>query len=184
LFTWKIYTGNCAKRKVDLASGQFEDLPADLYSYNPAWDPKNPWRIVYSGEKGLIQLDITTGNDQLLTDDLRDNDPVFSPDGQKLALTYKQHDHWEIYTLDLTTGERQRLTKPPLLADPQYSSASPAWSSDGREIAFITDRTGQWEIWAMNADGSNQHPLFSPEIQSQLGLQYWGMNERVLNWVK
>jgi Tol biopolymer transport system component len=75
------------------------------------------------------------------------------------------------------------LTKPPLLADPQYSSAAPAWSPDGSQIAFITDRTGQWEIWVMNADGSNQHALFSSEAQAQLGLNYQGVNERLLNWV-
>lgn len=171
-------------RRVNLTTGKFDDLPHDTYSYTPAWDPQNAWRVIYDGNKGLMQLDVTNGSLWPITNDLRDTAPVFSPDGQKLTLTYKQHDHWEIYTLDLTTGERQRLTKPPLLADPQYSSASPAWSPDGDEIAFITDRTGQWEIWAMNADGSNQHSQFSPEIQSQLGLQYWGMNERVLNWIK
>jgi TolB protein len=171
-------------RRVNLTTGKFDDLPRDTYSFTPVWDPQNPWRVIYDGNKGLMQLDVTNGTLWPVTTDLRDTGPVFSSDGQKLALTYKQHDHWEVYTLDLTTGERQRLTKPPLLADPQYSSASPAWSPDGRKLAFITNRTGQWEIWAMNADGSNQHPLFSPEIQGQLGLQYWGMNERMLNWIE
>jgi hypothetical protein len=36
----------------------------------------------------------------------------------------------------------------------------------------------------MNADGSQQRPLFSPEIQAQLGLEYHGVNERLLNWVE
>lgn len=171
-------------RRVNLSSGKFEDLPADLYSYNPAWDPDKPWRVIYDGDKGLIQLDVTNGNRSSITTDLRDTGPVFSPDGQKLALTYRQHDHWEVYTYDLASGARQRLTKPPLLADPQYNSAAPAWSPDGSQIAFVTDRTGKWEIWVMNADGSNQHPLFPPEVQAQLGLEYRGVNERMLNWIK
>jgi uncharacterized protein YgiM (DUF1202 family) len=171
-------------RQINLATGQSEDLPADLYSFNPTWDPQNSSRVIYDGQRGLMQLDLTSGELQSFTGDVRDTAPVFSPDGQKLALTYKQHDHWEVYAYDLATGSRRRLTKPPILADPQYSSAAPAWSPDGSQIAFITDRTGQWEIWVMNADGSNQHALFSSEVQAQLGLDYQGVNERLLNWIQ
>ena len=100
------------------------------------------------------------------------------------ASSSKQHDHWEVYTYNLETGQRLRLTKPPILADPQYNSASPAWSPDGSQIAFVTDRTGRWEIWVMDVDGSNQHPLFPPEVQAQFELQYHGVNERMLNWIE
>ncbi|MEW5960393.1 MAG: SH3 domain-containing protein [Chloroflexota bacterium] len=171
-------------RQIDLASGAAEDLPADLYSFSPTWDPQNSARVIYDGLRGLMQLDIAAGDLQPFTDDVRDTAPVFSPDGQKLALTYKQHDHWEVYTYDLATGSRQRLTKPPILADPQYSSAAPAWSPDGSRIAFVTNRSGRWEIWVMNADGSHQQPLFSTEVQAQLGLDYQGVNERLLNWIR
>lgn len=171
-------------RQVDVATGKFEDLPSDDYSYNPTRDPLNPWRVIYDGNNGLVQLDVTTGQRWPLTDDLRDSGPVFSPDGQTLALTYKQHDHWEVYTLNLETGARQRLTKPPILATPQYNSASPAWSPDCSHLAFVTDRTGRWEIWVMRADGGQQRPLFEPEIQAQLSLDYHGMNERMLNWIE
>jgi len=170
--------------QIDVATGAFEDLPSDEYSYNPAWDPQNPWRVLYDGNHGLVQLDVTNGNRWPITEDLRDTGPVFSPDGRKLALTYKQHDHWEVYTLDLETGERWRLTKPPILADPQYNSAAPAWSPDGTYLAFLTDRIGRWEIWVMAADGSDQRPLLPPEIQTRLNLEYHGVNERMLNWTE
>lgn len=171
-------------RRIEVGTGEFADLPADDYSYNPAWDPNNPWRVIYDGSKGLVQLDLNQGSQWPVTEDVRDTGPVFSPDGRSLALTYKQHDHWETYTLDLETGARQRLTKPPLLADPQYNSAAPAWSPDGAYLAFVTDRSGQWEIWVMNADGSNQRPLFAPDVQAQFSLDYRGVNERMLNWIE
>lgn len=171
-------------REIDVASGAFEDLPSDEYAFNPAWDPNNPWRVIYDGNYGLMQFDVTNGQQWPVTEDLRDTGPVFSPDGQRLALTYRQHDHWEVYTLDLATLARQRLTKPPILVDPQYNSAAPAWSPDGARLAFMTDRSGRWEIWVMNVDGSQQRPLFSPEAQAQLGLAYHGVNERLLNWVE
>ncbi|MDH3676003.1 MAG: hypothetical protein OES12_10960, partial [Anaerolineae bacterium] len=101
-----------------------------------------------------------------------------------LALTYKQHDHWEVYTLELETGARRRLTKPPILADPQYNSAAPAWAPDGAHLAFLTDRTGSWEIWVMEADGSGQRPLLLADIQAVLSIDYQGVNERMLNWIE
>jgi dipeptidyl aminopeptidase/acylaminoacyl peptidase len=171
-------------RRVEVETGQFENLPVDRYSYNPAWDPQKAWRVIYDGDKGLMQLDVTTNTLWPITTDVRDSGPVFSPDGQQLALTYQQHDHWEVYTFNLEQGNRQRLTKPPLLADPQYSSAAPAWSPDGQQLAFFTDRSGIWQIWVMNADGSNPRPMFDPQQQAQLGLEYHGVNERLLNWIK
>lgn len=170
-------------RRVDVTSGEFEDLPSDEYAYNPTWDPQEPWRVIYDGNEGLMQFDVSTDQQWPVTKDVRDTGPVFSPDGQRLAVTYKQHDHWEVYTLDASGGDRARLTKPPILADPQYNSAAPAWSPDGEQIAFLTDRTGVWEIWVMNADGSNQRPLFAPEVQAQFDLTYAGVNERLLNWI-
>jgi TolB protein len=171
-------------RQVNLSSGQEDDLPADLYSFNPTWDPRDSGRVIYDGQRGLMQLNLSSGQLTPFTNDASDTAPVFSPDGDQLALTYKQHDHWEVYTYDLASGSRQRLTKPPLMADPQYSSAAPAWSPDGSQLAFVTDRTNSWEIWVMNADGSNPHPLLASEVQAQLGLNYQGVNERLLNWVQ
>ncbi len=170
-------------RLVDPATGAFEDLPSDRYAYSPTWNPQNNWQVIYNGDEGLMQFDVTTRQQWPITTDRADTEPVFSPDGQRLAITYKQHDHWEIHTLDLASGTRQRLTKPPLLAEPQYNSAAPAWSPDGREIAFVTDRAGRWEIWVMEADGGNPRPLLPPEVQAQLSLQYYGVNERLINWL-
>ncbi len=171
-------------RQIEVSSGQFEDLPTDEYAYSPTWDPQNLWRLVYSGNRGLMQFDVNRGVQQPFSVDLRDTEAVFSPDGSQLAVTYRQHDHWEVYTLNAASGQRQRLTKPPLLAEPQYSSAAPAWSPDGAQLAFVTNRTGQWEIWAMAADGSNPRPLFPAEVQTRLNVQYNGVNERLLNWIE
>ena len=172
-----------ALRIIDVATGQFDDISTDTYSISPTWNPNNANQVIYKDERNLVSLDMTQRKTTALFPNPSDGSPVFSPDGSKLALTYRQHDHWEVYTMDVATGARTRLTKPPILAKPQYNSAAPAWSPDGQQLAFVTDRNGTWEIWVMQADGSNPHALFTPEIQSQLQLRYDGMNERMLNWV-
>ena len=172
-------------RRVRVSDGSFEDLITDEYSFSPVWDPTTPWRLIFDGDRGLMQYDLNTGNRWPLTSDVRDHGPVvLAPDGGTVALTYRQHDHWEVYTLNLANGQRNRLTKPPILAEPQYSSAAPAWSPDGQQLAFLTDRTGRWEIWRMKPDGSDPRPLFDPEQQAGLNLFYAGVNDRLLNWIE
>jgi dipeptidyl aminopeptidase/acylaminoacyl peptidase len=48
-------------RMIDVNTGEFQDLPGDLFSYAPAWDPANHWHLVYDGEQGLVNLDIDQG---------------------------------------------------------------------------------------------------------------------------
>jgi Tol biopolymer transport system component len=179
-------------RRVDVASGKFEDLPNDLFSYSPTWDPANAWRLVYDGERGLRSLDLNQGTSWALTDDVDDHSPLFSPDGSKIAVSYWQHDHWEVHVLNADGSGRVRLTETSIRAiveqqikgqmPKSWNNAAPAWSPDGSQIAFLTDRDGQWEIWVMNADGTDQHSLLPGEVQAQLSLQYNGMEERVLSW--
>jgi Tol biopolymer transport system component len=179
-------------RVVDVATGAFEDLPRDRFSYAPTWDPANDWHLVYAGDLGLVNLDLNQGKTWALTDDVRDHAPVFSPDGSKIAVSYWQHDHWEIHMLNADGSGRVRLTETPLRAIVErrirgeegraWNNVAPAWSPDGSQITFLSDRRGQWEIWVMAADGGNQRPLLPEEVQAQLNLQYNGVDEQMLSW--
>jgi hypothetical protein len=179
-------------RLVDVATGEFEDLPHDLFSYAPTWDPANDWHLVYDGELGLVNLDLNQGTTWTLTDDPNDYTPAFSPDGSRIAVAYKQHDHWDIHVMNADGSGRVRLTQTPLRViveqqingeEPRsWNNGAPVWSPDGTQIAFLTDRTGQWEVWVMNADGSQQRPLFPPGTLDELDLQYFGVGERALSW--
>ncbi|MFC1974800.1 hypothetical protein ACFLXQ_00200 [Chloroflexota bacterium] len=179
-------------RVVNVATGAFEDLPGDTHSFSPTWDPANPWRLIYDGDLGLVNLDINQGTTWALTDDFADHSPVFSPDGSKIAVSYRQHDHWEIHVLNADGSGRVRLTETPLHViaaqrlkgeeTRMWNNTAPTWSPDGSQIAFLTDKIGQWEIWVMNADGSNQRPLFSPGILGGIPLQYNNVDERILSW--
>lgn len=77
--------------------------------------------------------------------------PVFSPDGQTIAV----HVGRDVHVLPAAGGEPRRLTIDP--ANGMY----PSWSPDGRRLAFMSWRNGKTELFTMNADGSDQQRLVS-----------------------
>jgi Tol biopolymer transport system component len=106
----------------------------------------------------------------------RDEQPVWSPDGTKLAFittrdsTVVTWDEWhleqlvvmtkllinkEIYVMNADGSSQVRLT------NIMGNDDSPVWSPDGTKIAFRSDRDRNCcdpseQLWVMNADGSNQ----------------------------
>lgn len=182
-----------ALRTVNVGTGTIQDLPRDRHYFAPTWDPANAWHIVFDdGDRGLMNMDTVRQTTWPLKSDLAQRAPVFSPDGKKLATTYRQNDHFEVHVLNADGTGDVRLTETPLtaIADQRikgqearsWNNASPAWSRDGSQIAFITDRNGPWEIWIMYADGSGQHPLLPAATAAKLNIQYNGMDERVISW--
>ena len=137
-------------------------------------------------------LDLDQGTIWPLTADANDHSPIFSPDGSKIAVSYWQNDHWEIHMMNADGTGRVRLTETPVRTRLEqmvnremprsWNNVAPAWSPDGSQIAFLTDRNGHWEIWLMSADGRNQRPLLPEEVQAELNLGYYGMEERMLSW--
>jgi hypothetical protein len=173
-------------RSINLDTGAVQDQPVAKYSFTPAWDPANSWRVIYRDEQGLAALDVNRGAAWPLTDDSSDYTPAFSPDGKEIAVAYRQHDHWEIHVLNADGGGRARLTETPidvsLAGKPAWNNVAPTWSPDGKKIAFLTDRSGRWEIWTMGADGSNQRPLLPASVGTKLALQHTTDDDRSVSW--
>jgi hypothetical protein len=176
---------------INLADGSFKDVDGGTYAFRPAWDPAQPWRIISDGGWGLLAVDVNRDDRQTLTEEINDGSPVFSPDGRYLTVTSGKEGSgagYNLYRLNSDGSGRVQLTDTPLWVTVQpdhaqaWNNVAPAWSPDGSQIAFLTDRTGRWEIWGMNADGSNQQPLFSDEVNAQLQLTYNFVDERVLSW--
>ncbi|NJN94939.1 MAG: SH3 domain-containing protein [Anaerolineales bacterium] len=171
-------------RKVTVETGQFQDLPAEEYSFGPTWDPANSWRVVfYTPASGLIQLDLNRGvYFPFFSLPAKMFKPVFSPDGRKVAVTFWLHDHWEIYTVDAASGDLTRLTTGHPYNERTSGSAAPAWSPDGKQLLFLTNRSGQWQPWIMDADGSNARPFLPPETSGNLQFAYNGVHEQLFSW--
>jgi Tol biopolymer transport system component len=88
---------------------------------------------------------------QLTTDPAEDFDPVWSPDGSKIAFRSHRDGNEEVYVMNADGSIQANLTNTPT------SDYSPAWSPDGAKIAFASNRLNPAgnDIWLMNADGSN-----------------------------
>ncbi|HRV93866.1 MAG TPA: SH3 domain-containing protein [Anaerolineae bacterium] len=181
---------NWSLRTINIADSRFEDLYGGLYAFRPAWDPGQPWRVVSDSGAGLLSVSVDDPDTrQEVSSVIGDSSPVFSPDGRYIAVTSKLQNEYSIFRMNSDGSGRVRLTQTPLWVPVQADTAgqlwndvSPTWSPDGSLIAFLTDRTGRWEIWLMNADGSNQRPMFSDEINDQLDLTYNFVDERAIDW--
>jgi TolB protein len=82
------------------------------------------------------------------------SDPVWSPDGQKVAFV-RSNTRLGVYVASVDGSGVRGLTPKPV----GDAYAAPAWSPDGRKIAFASERDGNSEIYLMNADGSGQRSL-------------------------
>jgi TolB protein len=77
-----------------------------------------------------------------------ENDPVWSPDGSRIAFRADYYaGNWDIWVMPATGGLATRVT---------YDAAeddSPSWSPSGNYIAFQSKRSGNWDIWVIPVEG-------------------------------
>lgn len=84
--------------------------------------------------------------------------PAWSPDGSRLAYAARRNRNWDIYVLDLRSGEETRLT-----TDAHFDGW-PTWSPDGRRIAFGSMRAGDLDIFVIDLESGDltNHTADSP----------------------
>lgn len=74
-------------------------------------------------------------------------------DGKQLLFTGQRNDQYDIYSVDIESGEEEQLTDTSGLDD------GPEMDPDGEYIYFNSNRTGTMQIWRMKPDGSDQTQL-------------------------
>jgi Tol biopolymer transport system component len=94
-----------------------------------------------------------SGQRNLTRNPAYDDDPAWSPDGQKIAFVSRRDGKHEVYVMNADGSGQRNLTRNPARDN------SPAWSPDGQTIAFHSNRDRNNEIYVMNADGSGQRNL-------------------------
>lgn len=84
----------------------------------------------------LYSVDVASGSTERLTDDPSGTDlfPSFSPDGSTVAFASSRLDDvWQIYTLELASGDIERLI------GSDSVDRQPVFSPDGKYIAMAAD---------------------------------------------
>ncbi len=136
-----------------------------------------------SGNEGLMIFSMADGKywhlyayhpvdlplSRLTAGDWNHADPAISPDGMKLAYCADEFGRWDIFILDLVSGEKSRLT------ETETYSCSPTWSPDGRWLAFEEILDGKLNlvirsiidestapVRLTNNGGNNFNPAWSP----------------------
>lgn len=98
---------------------------------------------------GLYILDLATKEERLLV--RMDQDvvyPTWSPDSTQIAfIGMQEKDNWDLFVVEVETGQVRRLTTDPAL------DVNPSWAANGM-IVFNSNRGGSWGAWAIRSDGS------------------------------
>ncbi len=124
------------------------------------WSADGRWVVFYvedqPDKRGLWLRNPDGVNLVRLTNGL-DTDPVWSPDGKRIAFVREHEGNSDIYLAKRGDGntwldpvEAFRLTLGPA------EDSGPVWSPDGKALMFVSFRDGNGEIYVMRADGSGK----------------------------
>ena len=79
--------------------------------------------------------------------------PSLSKDQNKLAYSAKKNGYWDIFILDINTGDEIRITD-----TPEYEGA-PTWSPDNQYLAYETYKFGNLDIFIQNISDLSAPPI-------------------------
>ena len=130
------------------------------FGEHPAWS-RDGTRIAYHGcdERGdncaVWVMQPGGFNSARLTTDPSDTAPTWSPDGTQVAFVSARAGNWELYLIDIATGQQIRLT------DNDAVDIAPIWAPDGKQIAFLSNREGAWAVYILEVKSGQVHKIIA-----------------------
>lgn len=122
------------------------------------WSP-NGQQLIFtsyykSGFPDLFEMDLTTGERKTLAAFEGSNTGgVYSPCGNKIAMTLSVEGNSDLYILRRNDHFLQRVAKT------QALESSPSWSPDGQRLVYASDALGQPQLYVIDAEGGRQTRL-------------------------
>jgi TolB protein len=126
----------------------------------PDWS-RDGGRIAYHGcdergdNCGIWVIQPGGFNGAVLTSHASDTAAAWSPDGTQVAFASTRAGNWELYLIEIATGQERRLT------DHSGTDFSPTWSPDGKQIAFLSDRAGAWAVYILDVKSGQVQKLIA-----------------------
>ncbi|HSL30822.1 MAG TPA: hypothetical protein VK900_16595 [Anaerolineales bacterium] len=114
---------------------------------------------------------------RLTSGDWDDITPSASPDGEKIAFSSNRGGFWDLYLLDLSSGDVARLTN-----TPEYEGA-PTWSPDGLFMAFEAYEDDNLNIIVGSADDPLSEPIRLTAAPSSDHSPAWGPGGRHIAFI-
>lgn len=128
-------------KKEKIIKGERSDLFEELHWLRPGmdWDPEGKKVVLATKAGGQDAIHIVDVETKTLANSYKINldglfSPTWSPDGSTIAFMGMKGKQSDIYTLDLESEKREKLT------DDIFSDMEPKWSPEGTEIVFVSDR--------------------------------------------
>ena len=81
--------------------------------------------------------------------------PRFSPDGQRLVMSFGPGDAAQLIEMDLRGRQSRQLTQ----LQPRIADTAPCYAPNAQEIVFESDREGTQQLYIMRHDGSGVRRL-------------------------
>ena len=100
---------------------------------------------------------------RLTHDETLDIQPVWSPDGSRIAFTSLRDDSWDVYIMDSNGRNLWKLT------DERGRDSFPQWSPDGQTILFASSRDSIWNLFTLNLNDFSEVQLTWDEGDNRMG---------------
>jgi len=146
---WQIYVFNSRTGK------RLRLTETNSNERTPRWSPDGRRLVFVSHRDGNREVyvmnlkDALRGADSsrlinLTRDEAPDWQPVWSPDGDRVAFSSYRDENWEIYVVHTDGTHLVRLT------EHSESDFSPAWSPDGKKLLFVSRRHGDADLFIVD----------------------------------
>lgn len=176
-----------------LGEGELFELPTKPFGGTEqlSWS-KDSKKIAYSCRKkvgkayalstntDIYLFDITTGETTNLTEGMMgyDTNPVFSPDGTKLAWLSMEHDGFEsdlprIFVMDMKSGEKTFVSE-----KYEYYPQQLGWCGCGKMLRFVTPDNGTSNLFNINIETGEAKQMTHYDLADVTG--FAGEGEQML----
>jgi acylaminoacyl-peptidase len=163
---WIAFTARASWFVASVSGGAARHIPAGglAAAGEPAWMPDGQSIVSAAADGEIYSIRVADGAARRLTNDAaRNQDPVVSPDGARIAFlaTDSRPRSYSIRKLMVMNadGSGAKVLGGALDRD----STGPQWSSDSRTVYFIADDRGSTHVYAGRNDGSTRQATSSPE---------------------